>query len=307
MAVVPKYTVRKATRADIGAIKTLTDAEEWEIPIGSMYCVFDMDSRAWVVAESETGEIIGCRVLAYFNEETAEGGLYIVRRDLRGKGIGRDVNRVGLTAVGEANITLSAGSVSLYDTHGFTFYYDVLQKRGPAEVILGAIPDAEVSPDINIVPFEGSMFTDLKAYDEKVCESERDYFLKNLIISRAKHILIARSHTGVVVGYGCLGATEYCNEIAPLYADSDIIAWALLKRLLQHLNPKDSVHIFITSENKAMMGIIGKLPLANVVTLHKMYTKKRVPETFERLYSLSALHYPSYDAKCPLSMKLMVC
>ncbi|XP_046561851.1 uncharacterized protein LOC124270843 [Haliotis rubra] len=229
------------------------------------------------------------RVFVYCNEETAEGGLYIVRKDLRGKGIGRDVNRHGLAAVGDANITLSAGLVSLYDSHGFTFYYDVHQKRGPVEVILGAIPEAGTTSGITIVPYEDAMFTELRAYDEKVCESERDYFFRNWIISHAKNILIARSHTGRVVGYGCLRVTEYCNEIAPLYADSDIIAWALLKELLQHLDPKESVHMFIVSENKAMMESVGKAPLTNAITLHKMYTKTQVPQKLEQLYSLSAM------------------
>ncbi|XP_048239261.1 uncharacterized protein LOC124141649 [Haliotis rufescens] len=287
--VVPKYSVRKASRADVVAIKNLTDIDEWEIPLDLIYCTFDMDSRAWFVAASDAGEILACRVLAFYIEKTVAGGIYLVRKDLRGKGIGRDVNLQSLKAVGDANIVISATFVNIYDTHGFTFYYDVHQKRGPAEVILGAIPDEEASPEISIVPFEGSMFTELKAYDENVCESERDYFFKNWIINRAKHILIARLHSGRVVGYGCLGVTEYSNEIAPLYADSDFIAWALLKGLLQHLNPKDTVQMFVISENKAMMGIIGKLPLANVFTLHKMYTKKRVPETLERLYSLSAI------------------
>ncbi|XP_046365629.1 uncharacterized protein LOC124141641 [Haliotis rufescens] len=286
--VVPKYSVRKATRADVAAIKNLTDMEKWDIPKSFMYCMFDMDSRAWFVAESDSGEILACRALAFHNEKTVAGGIYLVRKDLRGKGIGRDVNLQSLKAVGDANIVISATFVNLYDTHGFTFYYDVHQKRGPAEVILGAIPDAVLSSDIIIVHFEGSMFTELKAYDENVCESERDYFFKNWIINHAKYILIARSHAGGVVGYGCLGVTEYSNEIAPLYADSDNIALALLKGILQLLNPKKIVDMFIISENRAMMEIVDKVPLTNMFTVHKMYTKMRVPHTLERLYSLSA-------------------
>ncbi|XP_071108412.1 uncharacterized protein [Haliotis cracherodii] len=286
--VVPKYSVRKATRADVAAMKNLTDMEKWDIPISFMYCMFDMDSRAWFVAESDSGEILACRALAFYNEKTVAGGIYLVRKDLRRKGIGRDVNLQSLKVVGDANIVISATFVNLYDTHGFTFYYDVHQNRGAAEVLLGAIPDAEASPDISIVPFEGSMFTELKAYDENVCESERNYFFKNWIISHAKYILIARSHAGGVVGYGCLGVTEYSNEIAPLYADSDNIALALLKGILQLLHPKKIVDMFIISENKAMMEIVDKVPLTNMFTVHKMYTKMRVPQTLERLYSLSA-------------------
>ncbi|XP_046560560.1 uncharacterized protein LOC124269580, partial [Haliotis rubra] len=232
-AVVPKYSVRRGTRADITAIKNLTDIEEWEIPTDLMYCSFDMDSRAWFVAESDTGEILACRVLVCYTEESVAGGIYIVRKDLRGKGIGRDVNVQSLKAVGDANITISATYVNLYDTRGFTFYYDVHQKRGPAEVILGAIPEAEVSPDIRILPYESAMFSELKAYDETLCETERCYYIKNWIIGHAKYILIARSNTGRVLGYGRLAVTEYGHEIAPLYADSDIIAMTLLKRLLQ--------------------------------------------------------------------------
>ncbi|XP_046575414.1 uncharacterized protein LOC124283407 [Haliotis rubra] len=288
-AVVPKYSVRTATRADVAAIKKLTDIEEWGIPTDFMYCSFDMDSRAWFVAESDSGEILACRVLVYYTEETVAGGIYIVRKDLRGKGIGRDVNAQSLKAVGDANITISATSVNLYETHGFTFYYDIHQKRGSAEVILGAIPEAEVSPDIRIILYESAMFTELRAYDEAVCETERCYYFKNWIIRHAKYILIARSNTGRVLGYGRLAVTEYGHEIAPLYANSDVIAMTLLKRLLHQVNPKDSVTMFITSESKAMMEINRKVSLTNVVTLHKMYTKKQVPHTPERLYSLSAM------------------
>ncbi|XP_067650595.1 uncharacterized protein [Haliotis asinina] len=287
--VVPKYTVRKAARADIGAIKTLTDAEEWEIPFDLLYCVFDMDSRAWVVAESDTGEIIAIRVFVYFNKDTTEGGLYVVRKDLRGKGIGRDVNRHGLTAVGDANITLSAAVVSLYDSHGFKFYYDVHQKRGPVEVFLGSIPVADLSSNISLVHYEDAMFTELRVYDETIYESERDYFFRNWIVSHAKYVLIARSGAGRLVGYGCLRVTEYCNEIAPLYADSDIIAWALLKELLQNLDLKATVQMFIVAENKTMMENIGQAPLTNVLTLHKMYTKMQVPRNLEHLHALSAM------------------
>ncbi|XP_067649214.1 uncharacterized protein [Haliotis asinina] len=287
-AAVLKYTVRKATLADIGPIKTLTDGEEWEIPLDLLYCVFGMDSRAWFVAESDTGEIIACRVFVYFNEDTAEGGLYVVRKDLRGKGIGRDVNRHGLKAVADANITLSATVVSLYDSYGFTFYYDVHQKRGPVEAILRVIPDADLSSDVSLVPYYDAMFKELKAYDQQVCESERDYFFTNWIISHAKYVLTARSDAGRLVGYGCLRVTEYCNEIAPLYANSDTIAWALLKELLRHLDPKAAVHIFIVSQNKTMMENIGQAPLTNVTTLHKMYTKTQVPQKLAQLYSLSA-------------------
>ncbi|XP_067650542.1 uncharacterized protein [Haliotis asinina] len=287
--VVPKYSVRKATRNDVAAIKNMINIEEWEIPSDLLYCTFDMDSRAWFVVESDSGEILGCRCLAYFNEKTVAGGIYLIRKDLRGKGIGRDVNMQSLKAAADANITISATFVNLYETRGFTIYYDVHQKRGPVEVILGAIPKAGTTSGVTIVPYEDAMFTELKTYDEKVCESERDYFLTNWIIGHAKNILIARSHTGRVVGYGCLRVTEYCNEIAPLYADSDAIAWALLKELLQHLDPKDTVHLFIISENKAAMESIGEAPLTNIFTLHKMYTKQSVPQNLDRLYSLSAI------------------
>ncbi|XP_046573613.1 uncharacterized protein LOC124281708 [Haliotis rubra] len=287
--VVPEYSVRKATRTDVAAIKNLINIDEWEIPTDLLYCTFDMDSRAWFVAESDSGEILGCRVLVYFNEETVAGGIYLIRKDLRGKGVGRNVNLQSLKAVADANIIISATYVNLYDTHGFTFYYDVHLRRGPVEVILGAIPKAGTTLGVTTVPYEEAMFTELSAYDEKVSGSERDYFLKNWIISHAKNILIARSDTGRVVGYGCLRETEYCNEIAPLYADSEIIAWALLKQLLQHLDPKDTVHLFIISENTPAMESIGNAPLTNVITLHKMYSKQMVPRNLERLYSLSAI------------------
>ncbi|XP_067685349.1 uncharacterized N-acetyltransferase YitH-like [Haliotis asinina] len=288
-AVVPKYSVRRASRADVAAIKNLTDLEKWEMPTDLLYCLFDMDSRAWFVAESDSGEILACRALAYYTEETVAGGIYIVRKDLRGQGIGRAVNAQSLKAVGDANITISATYVKLYETRGFTFYYDVHQKRGPAEVILGVLQEAEVNPDIRIHPYGSVMFTELKAYDETVCGTKRCYFFKNWIIGHAIHILIARSNTGSISGYGRLAVTEYGHEIAPLYADSDLIAMALLKRLLQHMNPKDSVNMFITSESKAMMEINRKVSLTDVETNHKMYTKVQVPQTRERLYSLSAL------------------
>ncbi|XP_067649190.1 uncharacterized protein [Haliotis asinina] len=284
-AIVPKYTVRKATGADIGPIKTLTNAEDWQIPLGFLQCVFDMDSKAWFVAESDTGEIIGVRVCIFFNANTAEGGLYVVRKDLTGKGIGRAVNRHCLTAVSDANITLSATVVS----HGFTFYYDVHQRRGPVEVLLATIPEIGTTPGVTIVCYEEATFTELKAYDETICESEREYFFRNWIIMHAKYVLIARSRAGRVVGYGCLRTTEYCNEIAPLYADSDAIAWALLKELLQYLDPKEAVQMHIVAENKTMMKNIGQAPLTNVVTLHKMYTKVQVPQKLEQLYSLTVV------------------
>ncbi len=57
--VCPLYTVRRATRSDVPTVKTMTDGERWEMDLNFLYCVFDLDSRAWFVAEIDTGEIVG--------------------------------------------------------------------------------------------------------------------------------------------------------------------------------------------------------------------------------------------------------
>ncbi|XP_067656435.1 holothin acyltransferase-like [Haliotis asinina] len=287
MATVPVYKVRNATKHDIPAIKAFCDSEKWDVDTKYLQCMFDMDSRGWFVAESESGEVIGLRVLEHYDENTTAGGMYIVKKELRGMGIGHAVNSAALSAVGDTNVVLAATNVNLYNTQGFTYDCDSYERRGSASVIMAALPEDQTDKEITIMPYEDSMLSELMAYDRSICEFERSYFFQNWIIKHTKAIVVARSSSGVIAGYGCLRYSDYGDQVAPLYAEKDVIAWSLMRALLENVDPNLAVKLFIPSGNKPMFERIGRLSLEDISTTYRMYRTKRLPSSLDKVFSLT--------------------
>src|SRR5918994_831835 len=195
-------------------------AEGWNpgLDDAERFVVADPDS---FLATEHAGEIVATVSCTLYGESYAFIGLYIVRRDLRGRGIGKDLFERALGRAEGRVVGLDGvlAQQDAYERSGFELAYRNVRWR---TVGGGHLPEGVVQ--LSSVPVE-----ELLAFDSAVFGSERGRFLRAWIERPAGHAL-ACLDGGRLAGYGVLRPCRVGAKVGPLFADDGDVADALFPR-----------------------------------------------------------------------------
>jgi GNAT superfamily N-acetyltransferase len=239
------------------------------------------DPDAFLATERD-GEVLGTVSCALYGERYAFIGFYLVRPDLRGRGIGsplfdRALARADGRVVGLDGVLAQQPS---YERRGFVLAHRNVRRRLRGG---GERPDGLV--DLAAVPFEAVL-----AFDAGVFGTPRERFLRVWIDRPPGHAL-AVVERGALGGYGVVRPCRAGAKIGPLMAEDADVADALLTGLLAAAGEGTDVFLDIPAANPHARRLLENRETEPVFETARMYLDGRPPEDVQRVYGVTTFEF----------------
>ncbi|MFL5827350.1 MAG: GNAT family N-acetyltransferase [Thermoleophilaceae bacterium] len=246
------------------------------------------DERRFVAADpgsflatDRAGEIVATASCARY-DGYAFIGFYIVRPDLRGRGIGsalfdRALARAGGRIVGLDGVLVQRAS---YERRGFVLAHRNVRWRTTGG---GDRPTALV--ELSSVPFEL-----LLAFDTAVFGTARERFLR-IWIDRPPGHALACVTDGRLAGYGVLRPCRVGAKVGPLLADDEDVAETLLAGLAATAGPGTDVFVDMPAANRRARHLRARREMEPSFETARMYLNGRPPEDVPRIFGVTTLEF----------------
>jgi len=272
-------TVRRMTRRDVDLAIDWAAREGWNPGIADADCFYAADPNGFFIAE-RFGEPAGCLAAIAYDERFAFAGFYMVRRELRGQGIGGLLVREASAYLGKRTVGNDAvpAQQETYRKYGFALAYRNIRYGGTAKT--AAAPPADIV-DLGSIPFAA-----LCAYDRGLFPAERAAFLARWIRPPGGAAL-GLLDGGRLAGYGVLRHCRQGSKIGPLFADRGEIAEALLTALTATV-PGETVFLDIPEPNAAAGALAKRFGMTPVFETARMYTGEPPDLPLARIFGVTS-------------------
>jgi GNAT superfamily N-acetyltransferase len=208
-------------------------------------------------------------------------GLYLVRPDLRGRGLGTSLWRAGHELLGDRTSGLDAVDAqarnyerSGYRAEGYTYRH---LGRGPAG-----------QPAERLAPIDAVAWDDLLALDARAFPAVREPFLRAWIAQPGARAL-ALVRDGSVAGYGVIRACREGHKVGPLFASDRPGAEAILDGLLSGLEAHDPWWLDTPDTNPAAIELARDRGLEAGFRTARMYRGDPPDHERELVYGVTTL------------------
>lgn len=272
--------IRRLERDELAFPVIMAAAEGWNPGLADADPFWAADPQGWwggVVG----GELVSCISTVAYDTDTGPGfgfvGFYIVRPDLRGRGLGRrtwdaamphlEGRLVGLDGVME--------QVPTYERSGFAPAYVSRRNRCTGG---GAAPPG-------LTPLADVPFGDVSALDASCFPARREAFLQAWLAMPGATGL-ARVADGELRGFGVLRPCRQGCKIGPLLALEAATAELLLDGLLAAAPQGEPVFLDTPGRNPAALALADERGMDTVFETMRMYRGPEPSLPLERLYGV---------------------
>ena len=271
--------IRKMRQDELTAAVEWAVAEGWNPGLADAECFWLEDPEGFFCAEAD-GEMIGSVSVLNYDDRFAFAGLYIVRPEYRGKGIGMQLYRHAMRHAG-SRIVGGDGVVAMvpkYEKGGGLFlHYNNARYEGIGG---GRMPDG-------LTPIRDVKFSDLLAYDTARFPAKRESFLR-FWISHKDHLGFAKlDKNGKIEGYGVRRTCHKGYKVGPLFAKDRKTAEVILEGLIAGI-PGEPFYLDIPRPNAAAVALVEDRRMVPVFFTARLYsTKDPVPLPLDEIFGVT--------------------
>jgi hypothetical protein len=248
------------------------------------------DERRFLAADRDAfigfevdGEIAGTVSCTLYGPAYAFIGFYIVREDLRGRGLGTQLFNLALARAEGRVVGLDAvlEQEALYAGRGFVLADRSERWRG----VGGGVRPPGLS-DLDEVDYD-----ELERYDDRAFGVPRRDFLRAWALNRPHGQALVRFVDGAMRGYGILRPCREGTKIGPLFADDPDTADVLLAGLRAGAGEGMPIFIDVPRANPDAIALASSQFDAPVLETARMYRGGRPPEDSRRVFGLTTLEF----------------
>ena len=273
------------TPDEVAQLVAWAAAESWNPGRHDVAVAHSVDPEAFV-ALRRNGEMIGGGSVFSYDGQFGFMGLFIMRPDERGHGLGaqlwhhrlqrmRSRLRPG-AAVGMDGVFRM---VPFYARGGFVLAYRDLRFDGVAPH----------DSDDGLLPVEAVGFDALDAYDRRHVAAPRTSFLRAWIAPSDVHTAVV-VEGGTVVGLAVLRPCRDGHRFGPVHADRPDVAERLIRGLMGRV-AGDQVQIDVPEPNAAGLDIVARLGMTESFGCARMYHGPDPRLPVDRLYGVTSFEF----------------
>jgi GNAT superfamily N-acetyltransferase len=282
-------TIRSMTRVEVDELVGWAAREGWNPGIHDADSYWATDPGAFIAVELD-GELIGGGAITSYEGEFGFMGLFIVRPEFRGRGLGDTLwraRRARLLGRLRPGATIGLDGVftmqEYYATGGFVFSHRNLRFR--AEV-----PGPQASPsetDEDVVTLTGVPSDELLEYDRTCFPAARPGFLSRWI-SQPDALALGCRRNGKLSGYGVVRRCREGCKLGPLFADDTGAAQALYAQLATFA-AGGPIFLDAPENNPAAMDFVKSHQMTEVFGCARMYLGPAPDVAHERVFGVTTL------------------
>ncbi len=224
------------------------DSEGWEPGLDDAGAFFAADPEGFFRADLE-GDLAATMSAVRVSGTVAFLGFYIVRPDLRGRGIGKAL--WDRTLADLAGYTFAADAVPAqipnYESDGFVVAYRNARFAGPAP---GAEADAEA---FSIRPADAEAFDRLVEFDGKHCFGPRPAFLQEWITGKRRDAVVLVGEEDQIEGFAACRTSSLGMRIGPVFCSGPDEARAMILALAGNHDGRIAVDAPLPNESAVEM------------------------------------------------------
>lgn len=257
------------------------DAEGWNPGLDDEDRFLAADPGAFLATE-QAGAIVATVSCALYGDRYAFIGFYVVRSDLRGRGIGsclfdRALMRAGGRVVGLDGVLAQQAS---YERRGFALAHRNVRLR-----TMGGGERPTGLTELSSVPFD-----ELLAFDAGVFGTERERFLR-VWVDRPAGQALACVRNDSLAGYGVVRPCRVGAKIGPLLADDEEVAETVLTGLLAAAGPGSDVYLDAPAANPRVGYLRASREMQPTFETARMYLHGRPPEDLQRVFGVTTFEF----------------
>src|SRR5262245_30401011 len=270
-------TIRTMRPDEIAIAIDWAAGEGWNPGLADAACFASVDANGFLLGEVDgaPAAMVSC---VNYDASFAFLGFYMVRADLRGRGLGLRLWKSALAHAGHRVIGLD-GVVAQqpnYLKSGFQLAYANVRYGG----VLTAPGTAAATTALTDLPLAL-----VAASDPAVFPAPREAFLRGWTDAPG-HIGRARLRDGRLAAWGVIRPCRTGHKIGPLVADDRIAAETVLAALLTAQGGGE-IFLDVPSSNRAAVTLAEDLGLAPVFETARMYTGPIAPLRLERVFGVT--------------------
>lgn len=275
---------RRAIREELDLAVSWAAAEGWNPGCGDADVYWETDPESFVALECD-GALVGAGSVMSYGGAFGFMGFYIMRKDMRGKGLGGAFWRWRKEQMIER---LEPGAAFGMDgvTHMEPFY-----ARGGFVTshynlrMAGVVGRGETGPEL--VPAGEVPWPLLLDFDQRHFGFNRDVFLHGWL-HRPDTLALATMRNGEIRGYGAIRPSHDGFRIGPLFSETNEDAERLFAALGHQAGGKE-VCIDMPANNPYAMRLARTYRLREVFRTARMYQGPPPPLRYQSIYGVTTL------------------
>ncbi len=277
--------VRKMTREELDLCLGWAAELGWNPGLHDAEAFWAADPDGYVVAEYG-GEIIGTGAIIAYGRHVGAMGLFIVREDHRGGGLGRELwykRKEMLQSRLDPGASIGMDGVvamqPFYAKGGFEFAHTVARHQGNFPSLI----PTEGTVDLATVPFE-----QVAAFDLAHFGAPRDSFLKIWNQPREGAARAILDNQGTLRAVGVIRRSTDGYRIGPLFAQTPEQAETLFLDLASHAQGAP-VFLDVPTVNEPAIAMATRHGMVEVFACGRMYLGTPPPLPWKEIYGVTSL------------------
>lgn len=279
------YAIQQMNQAEVSQLAAWAKEEGWNPGRSDLALAWGVDPQAFI-ALRQGRELLGGGTIISYDGLYGFMGLFIMRKDMRGLGLGRELwlqRRDLLKSRLQPDASIGMDGVfnmaAFYQRGGFEFAHRDLRFQGLAK---GLVQTDLVN--LNRVPF-----VELAAFDSQFVPAPRTAFLQAWI-QQADALGLALLGDQGLKAYGLVRPCQEGFKIGPLFANSVADAERVLLGLLAEI-AGEPVQIDIPEPNQAGLALAAKYGLQESFGCARMYLGSRPNLPLEQIFGLTSFEF----------------
>ncbi len=274
----PKVSIEHMTRTEVDIAIEWARSEGWNPGVHDAECFYQADPKGFYAAKLDD-EIVGTVSLVKYKGDFAFEGLYIVKPEFRGQGIGKQIQDYAMEKCREVNLGLD-GVVAMqkkYEQYGFRFAHNNIRYVGTAKGQLSG----------RCQPIQRGDFREIAAFDSECFTRDRSKFLDCWLFQKDAASMLSRNQeTDEISGYGVIRRCMQGHKIGPLFANDSATAELLLDSLTSKV-PNETVFLDVPQPHVAAVELAQKRGMQPVFSTVRMYTKTAHSLPLDRIFGVT--------------------